>query len=730
MKLKKSDYWGSTEERENYIANFVSAVWRQYADETLADRERWTLGFNLFNGKQDWGDEREEQEWMSRPFLHEFSRIVRRSADAMSGMVFEKDDFFQLIPCDMENPGNVELARIMEKIVRADLRDIDLEDLFSDFCIAAGSAGIGIFKLFVTTCFEYLPEPIIEEIDEQEEKERKKFPKDVEREITEIPTSAEEMDAFIERELADVFGPDGAAPRPIRSAIKPKRKAVMRMKASVVDPRNFCFEPDTDRVKTSEIKLERTYKRIYQLESAFENGFFDKKKRKDLLGLKSTTGVESMSSTVFGYDQQKLGTRDQLKDASEFFPTIEMIEYFGPLLGKMGEVLEEKCHFVVAGGKVVLRDAEIASWSKKDPYVIAVLCKTPFKAVGQGVADNAIDQQLLINDLFATFLDMFRLAVYSPVVIDDTALRDPEEVEEGFYPGQVIKTFGKTAGEVFSSVPYDAQPGQLIFQVLQALRVSGEAAAGVDVTSANPSARARISATEVEANMSRGNDSVLALGRNLDSNFVTPLIERVIEYRLQWGFEQEAIDALQERGVITAGEAETLSGISKIERFRELTRKFKVKIKGFRERLERQAFLRNLNEFLAQVSQLPPEVLASIQWKALLEDAVEAFGFDQNRWIAQNTPQDKAAEENKLLAVGQLISNGDDDMDQLELPVHFSALMSAPTDALVQHVIGHLQRIQQRGEPLPQIPPEVQQLLGFQTEQPQPAGGPGRQLLI
>ena len=178
---------------------------------------------------------------------------------------------------------------------------------------------------------------------------------------------------------------------------------------------------------------------------------------------------------------------------------------------------------------------------------------------------------------------------------------------------------------------------------------------------------------------------------------------------------------LAQKGVITESELSLISGISKVERFNELKRNFKVKVKGFRERLERQAFLRNVSDFLGQMQGMPPDVLMTVQWNNALEDIVEAFGFDQNRWIAQNTPQDKATEENKLLQNNQMVMNGEEDMDQQELPVHFNSLLQAPTEAQKRHIAGHLQRIKERGEPLPQIPPQVAQILGIQQQQQLPA---------
>jgi len=715
--------WSDKAGREKYICEFVRAMWDRAELETMNDRERWTTAFELFQGKQDWGTERAEQDWMARPFLHEFSRIVRRAADAMGGLVFEKEDFFQMLPRDPENPGNVELARIMERITRHRLDEMKIEDVFAEYCVAAGAAGLGVLKVWGQYKPYWLPERVIEEIKKQEEGERRDWPSSIQQKEPnlEIP---EDVDAELAKAASDLFGVSDKDVQ-LSAGIKSKKRMEFCIEASVVDPRNYGFEPDASPITRTRWHCERIHARIYELGPLFENGFFEKEKQTDKGLLEFQHSVGGLRGAGYGYEEQKLGTRNQFESNNEYTPKIELLEYFGPLISKSdGRVLEEDCHFVVANGKLLLRDAVVSTWTRQAPYILTVLSKAPFRPVGQGIADNAIDQQLLINDIFATFLDMYRLAVYQPIVIDDNALRDPDEVEQGLFPGMIIKTYGKKADDVFSAVPYNVQPGQMIFQVLQALRSSGEAGAGIDVTSANPSARARISATEIDANVQRGDESLMSLGRVLDSSFVKPLIHKVVELQLQFGMDAEELSRLVDQGVITESDLDLISNLGATERFNEMRRKFQIKIKGFRERMERQVMLRNVNEFLATIPGLPPEIISRLDGGNMLEDIVEAYGFDQNRWIVQNTPQDKAAEENRLLQNNQVVGIGEADQDQLELPVHFNGFLQAPTDAQRGHIMGHLERIVGRGEPIPQIPPQVAQLLGFQTEAEGPGGPP------
>lgn len=706
--------WNDAEGKQAYLSTFVKDMWDHCENETKRDRDRWTLAINLFQGKMDWGADRDDQEWMSRPFLHELSRVVRRVADAATSLIFEKDDFFQLESSDPDDPGNEALAKIFEKIVQYDLEEMRLPSMTYEFCIAAGVTGLGVFKVYPCLETKWSADVLLEELDKEEEKRLRPLSGKVEGAFK-LPEDPEMLESAVLAELSGFFA--DSSDKPTRRKIGPKKRLELKIKASIVDPRNYGFNPDSKRIQETPYHIERIDKKFFELEPLFESNTLDRTKRKDLLNSVNTQN-RRLSSAVTGRELQKYGTRDQYEQNSRFTPNCELFEYFGPVLNEDGELVDnmENMHIVIGNDNVLLQCRRNPHWNQESVFITTTFSKSPFKPTGQGVADNAIDHQLLMNDLFATFVDMLKLAVYSPMVIDDAALRDPEEVELGMYPGMMIKTFGKKAQDVFSTVPYNVQPGQYLFQTLQQMRTSSEAAAGVDITSVNPSSRSRISASEIQANSSRGDESALALGRELDENFIIPLVKKIIDYRLQYGFDKASLEDLRMLGILTENEYNLVAGIPAVERFNEIKKRYRIRVKGFRERLERQVFLRNVNEFLAQVSQLPPGAQAQLEWKHLLQDITEAFGFDENRWITQSSPQDKAREENKVLINNQRVEVGVDDEDQMELGVHFDAYQKSPAQALLEHIQQHLMRIQERGEPMPQMPPEIAQVLGINPQ--------------
>lgn len=699
------------EEREKYVCKFVTSMWKSGAEETYNDRQRWTLSFNLFQGKQDWSD---KEEWQATPFLHEFSKIVRRTSDVLSGLIFQKEDFFNLQPLNPEDLGNAELARIFQKIVRFHLNEMKLSSLCSDFFINGGCTGLGIFKVWIEPYLDWVPEVILEEISQEEDKQYKKLSGKVKTPFK-IPEDPAALENMMVTELDSMFE-ESSVPENLKRKIRPKKNYRLRIRGEVVDPREFVFEPDVKRIEETGYTIEKITKRFYEIESLFETGILEKSKRDEVLK-RGHTASSIGAGDIVTYDTTKIQTRDQLPHKNQYAPVVEFLEYFGPLMGNDGRVLEENKHFIVANSDILVKDRRIPYWSQKPPYLYAVFSKSPGKAVGAGVADSGVDHQILTNELFGTFLDMLKLAVYPPMIYDANAIQNPEEVEQGLYPNMFLKSYGGAAKDVFSQVHFDTNVAQVLFQTLERLRVQAESAAGVDVTSANPASRARITAKEVSSNIGRSDDSVLTLGRELDEHFIIPLVQKIVDLTLQFGFELDGLDDLRARGLLTPAEYDLVSNIPKIERFNEIKQRYKVEVKGFRERLERQVFLKNLVDFLNTLKNVPPDVINKIDWAAATYDMVEAFGFDPNRWLYQGNPQDKAREENAILGNNQFISIAEDDPDNLHAPIHYDIVLSSQTQAAIAHLTGHLQRMSMRGEPLPKIPPEVLDLLGVGEEE-------------
>ena len=112
------------DEREKQVCAFVTAMVDSCAKQTAIDRERYEVALNLFKGIQDFGAERSNNPALSRVFIHEFSKIVRRAAQAAQDLIFERTDFFDLLP-----PEGEEQVEITQTVTEESGKKISMDAL-------------------------------------------------------------------------------------------------------------------------------------------------------------------------------------------------------------------------------------------------------------------------------------------------------------------------------------------------------------------------------------------------------------------------------------------------------------------------------------------------------------------------------------------------------------------------------------------------------------------------
>lgn len=715
--LKEEWSSASEEDREKYICSFVERMVDRCELEMKPDRDRWMLAGDVFAGKQPASADRAAHPWMSTPFLHEMSASCRRMAAGLQNLIFERKDFFGL---EYVNERDEEFRRVIEKITRHYIESINFENSTYEFLLIGGVYGIACRKLVAVPSLEWEPEVVVTQLDKQEREERSKLKKDVVGAAKfELPADPSEMEGRIVTALDELLGEAGPK---FKRELKPTRRLKVKFALSFPNLFNLFFDPDARNINESAYFIERHFPKYYELLPLAQSGVISEAKLKTLKNQPynsvAATGANFLSSDT----GQKLGQRDQFENPSTSLPVLEVLEYFGPLLDKAGDIIEENRHFLVGNRKVLLKSRQNGYFSQKAPYHFAVFSKIPFKPVGQGVADNAIEHNLLINDLFGLWLDMMKLAVYSPKTFDSGKLNDPRQVEGYLKPGQLIDVMGDGGEQIFKDIPVNVNGvGGPLFQTIEALRLSGEKGSGVDTNSANPASRARISAAEIQSNAGRASESFLALAREVDANYIIPTITTLFEYALQFGFEDDVLSDLVADGILTQSEFELIKQIPRVARYNEIKRGCRIKIKGFRERLERDEFLAKTNELLSIITRIPPNVV-NVKWQAILKQLLETLNFDTDEILPQNTPQDKAREENALLTRegNQQISIGELDDHVAELPVHYEAALSAPAPGLLQHIMGH---IQASGGNFPPPPPQLAQMLGLPPQNEMNEGG-------
>lgn len=702
-------------QEEAYIVKFVTETQLSYERQTTEDRQRWKFSEQLFAGKQDWGADSDREEWMARCFLPEFAPIVRDVATFVQSTILERsDELVNLIPPD---ESSKEMADILEVLIRHFLEQMRFYERFYEWALCGGIYGFATWKIYTSNKVCWRPEVVMQQIKKSQAKDKKSLNKVEGARPVIVPESMEEIERGLYDASNRLFG--GVPPRP---QFESKRYIDLAFGLDNVYPLNFFWHPDALDINTAPVKIERIRKKLFELEPSFENGFFDSKKLDKIAGQFS---AGSASGTLNPKVSEDYRTRNQYSQKLRHFPDVELLEYYGPLTNESGRTIRENCHFVVANNKHLLRNSEIQTWSRRDPYFSTVFSQRPFKADGVGVADGAADMQIIINDLFSMYVDKLKMDIYAPLGVRTDQLKDPTQIEAGIEPGAMIETLEDpraVLAELPKSAPEISAP---LFQTVEKLSLSGQKAAAVNTTSANPASRARITGTEISANENRRQQSINQIVTQIDLSCIQPVVEHVKSLVLQYVFDPAILKQLVDRGILMSSQMSFVMGLPPIQRFYEANKAYKLDVKGFRIVIERNEHLMRIGEFMQKIPQLPPQAQSMINFRALLVELSESYGFKSDKILNQYTQADKAREENQLI-VTQMLSVAENDDDFAHLGPHYEALLqNGPSDTAIFHVNQHIQRLVQRGQNLPPPPPEVAQMLGLPDPKQMIGGGGG-----
>lgn len=699
-------------QEESYIVKFVVETQRSYERQTNPDRVKWKTYEELFAGKQDWGPDSDREEWMARCFLHEFAPIIRNVATYIQNTILERsEEIVTLVPPDASGK---EMADILEVIIRYFLEEMGFYRGFYDWALCGGIYGFATWKLFVDNKICWKPEVVIERIKKLETKQKSKIKKVEGTKPVIVPDSMEEIERGLAEASNRLFGPGGMTPR-----FESKKYLELAFTLENVYPLNFFWSPEATDVNKAPVKIERIRKKLFELEPMFENGFLNEKKLDKLS--KFSTGTSAGS--VNPIEAEAYRVRDQTQQKLEWFPDIEMLEYFGPLTYTNGRLIKENCHFIVANGKHLIRHSEIQTWSRRDPYFTTIFSRRPFKADGVGVADGMASLQTIINDLFSMYVDKLKLDIYAPLAVRTDQLADPTQLNAGITPGAIIETTEEPKKIIAEFPKTSTDVSTPLYQTIEKLSLSGQKAASVNTMTSNPASRARITGTEINANQSEKQLSVNQIVTEVDLFCIQPVVEHTKALVLQYVFNPQVLEQLVKEGVITPSQQSFIMGMPPIERFYEANKNYKLDVKGFRIVLERNDYLMRVGEWMQRLPTLPPEALQMIDFRNVLVDITEAYGFKSDRWLRQLTPHDKAREENPFI-VKQMLQPAEDDDDFAELGVHYEALLqNGPVETIVYHINQHIQQSVRKGQNIPPPPPEVAQMLGLPDPKQAMAGG-------
>lgn len=702
-----SSVFGTQSQRERHIVDFVRGTVKASEEETAPSRNEWKSNELLFAGIQDWSADGTKEEWQSKLFIHEYAPIIRDAAVAAQTQIFSRSDFVNLVAPDSVNE---EFREILNKLVRYYLEEIGFAQLFYEWCLCGGIYGHATWKLAAVNKTVIRPEIVVEMVQKAEAKAAARV-NAANKETFMMPNSLQEVEAGLQEAMKNIFGsPEQTARREIKS----KKNLEIGLELSVVNPHNFFWAPDIADINLSPWHAEKYFLPFASVVGLFDAGVLNKKKKDQLLK-HASKHPDYSSSSVDSFAQQKLRQRQQFSTSNSYWPMVEVIEYFGPILSDVGEPIDENQHVILLNGKYVGKDAINGYWDQKSPYRTAVFNRRPFKPGGAGIADAAVNSQKLINQLVSLFVDSLRMDIMAPIGVNRDMLVDQSQADAGFAPGEVIQLMNGKASDAFSEFPKTTNnTAPELFQTIEMLKMAGQKGSSINTMTSNPSSRARISSAEIRSNDNRRAENLNSLGFEIDANGIQPLVERLVLLVIQFSFTNNNINLLASRGILSESERDIVINMTSFQRFEEAMKHIRVEVRGFRAAIEREQYLARLGEASQQINQMPPHVHEMIDWREWLRAIFDGYSLPSSKLIRQRDERDRAREENVLLRDDQFVATLPKDDDGAHLGIHFEQLQKmGPVQSLIQHCQMHLRGAQTKGMNLPPPPPEIAQMLGL-----------------
>jgi hypothetical protein len=697
--------------KDDAAADCVIELVKNCEQATTADRDRWKLAHQIFSGKYEQGPASEDRETEAKVGLHTFSKICRGAASAAQELLHQDPKFYDFVPPEGEEMDL--FGKAIEKIHRYRTKELRIENHTYRFVLAGAIAGLGINKFRIIRNLEDDEEYLLDLLNKEREKESKSLSSDIKRDSVIAP---EGVDVSSQLGILDLLE-EGGLTQKKKMSKKGSKKLSNKISLKIVNPLNFYWDPNCEDIRESSWVAERYYVPFYMLEQGFKTGLF--KNKEELLSIMAG-GNGNISSSISGSDfqTQKMIYEDKELVPSPYTPIVEIIEYYGPVLEKnTGKILEEYQRIFIANSKVVLAHGPNPDWRRKSPYFFSTTSYVPFKGVGAGIADDGVDQELIGNEIMNLMLEHLAFNVKGVKAVDTSLLTEPEALESGFYPGQILNMrsdSGRPISDAFHDVDYNPNLTFSVMQMLEKLDLSASSAASVDTQGSNPSSRARISAAEINSNSNKTSRSQFTLARELDETYLEELLVRILDYILQYDLENQPLEEFAAAGIISESEKTMIASIPTHERLKEAKRRYRLDVRGFRERLERGQYLTRLSEYMQQIIMLlgtAPEMKDSLNFKKIIQKFSEAYGFNADDIVIANSPYDLAREENSFLSNDRQVEVVMDDEHAAHLPIHYDLAMRTQNEAIITHVVNHIRVATENGVPFPPVPPELEMLI-------------------
>lgn len=233
----------------------------------------------------------------------------------------------------------------------------------------------------------------------------------------------------------------------------------------VVKIEDKTWELDFRRVRAQDYYPDPTGNKLYEIEEMEQDLHIVKQRAKD--GMYSMEAVNRLSASNYeDVERQNYKRRetDQQETDNSYRPKVQIIEYWGDIVSKDGELLYENIVLTIGNERELIRKPTANPlWHKQTPYTVTPLIEVDGAVWPIALMDAPSRHLHVWTELFNLCMDGAFKHVHNVSQIRDGELSNPEQVADGIKPGTKLK--------VKSTLP----PGAKVMEPLEETSVPNDA---------------------------------------------------------------------------------------------------------------------------------------------------------------------------------------------------------------------------------------------------------------
>jgi len=324
-------------------------------------------------------------------------------------------------------------------------------------------------------------------------------------------------------------------------------------------------------------------------------------------------------------EQERSSGHGSGKETNAGRTPITIDEWLCTVLLPDGTVAAENALVVVANERYVIRGPEENPfWHKRDWMVFTPMVTVPFSIYGRTYAEDWSDPADAFVELTNLIMDAIYTTAMNAYAAQPDMLKDPSQMEGGFYPNIVFELEeGMAPADFMKAIDLGQLPPEAI-TVWRALKQEmREGAKLSEIALGQVPPKGDITATEVNQVQQSGSAMIRSMARTIEARLLEPTLTLVFQTALQhMDFTDERLAA--ELGPETAAMLQ-----ARKEEFRD--RRIKFRVRALSGLVDRQVMLQGLLSMLqtfAQSDILMQAFLAKHDVGKLTDKLMELFGVD------------------------------------------------------------------------------------------------------